>query len=472
MVIEGEGKTIQRYKPIRSLTVNNCFVRTTLDTRHSNPDKDFMYQAVITFHIKNDKRTIYHPLPYKFTKAQYEEISNATGRGKKKDAEGSPYATKLEIIKIFDGHVAKLREFAEDGNLTYEQLQRYLSLGDTQSFIEFWQQFNNRKGISTWYMYNSALRSFKKHVAKNNGAEISKDDIKQWRAAMEREGLSLTTISIYERTCRIVWKEAIRNKVIPAGNFPFGKVLPIKDRRRWWLDVDHMTELYNVFTERRYPDSWSEEQKADAHESLGLFLFQYLGNGCNLADVGNLRWDKNYYDEDEKILVFTRQKTESRTGITVVIPIIQPLRHILNEVATKPSPGSLVFPQIYQNEKDPRVAYYRRVRKNNVIAQNLRRITASLGWKEKPSNTWARHSFATNLTHADVPERYISEAMGHSLKEMTSRYIDIYPISQRMKYNSLLLKGLSNEDDNEKKITLTEKEYMKLLMLANKAREL
>ena len=46
-----------------------------------------------------------------------------------------------------------------------------------------------------------------------------------------------------------------------------------------------MTELYNCFLEKRYPEEWDMDWKENTHYSLGLFLVQYLGNGFNLADA-------------------------------------------------------------------------------------------------------------------------------------------------------------------------------------------
>lgn len=59
---------------------------------------------------------------------------------------------------------------------------------------------------------------------------------------------------------------------------------------------------------------------------------------------------------------------------------------------------------------------------------------------QRPSMTWARHSFATNLTHAGVPERYISQAMGHSTsKNVTALYISEFPHDKIIHFNSFLL---------------------------------
>ena len=63
-----------------------------------------------------------------------------------------------------------------------------------------------------------------------------------------------------------------------------------------------------------------------------------------------------------------------------------------------------------------------------------------LHWEVRPSGTWARHSFATNLTHAGVERSYIQESMGHSQSQsVTDRYIANYPLEKQMEYNSKLL---------------------------------
>lgn len=51
---------------------------------------------------------------------------------------------------------------------------------------------------------------------------------------------------------------------------------------------------------------------------------------------------------------------------------------------------------------------------------------------QKPSPTWARHSFATNLNNSgNVPYKYISDSMGHSGNgDITSNYIGAYPLEK------------------------------------------
>ena len=57
------------------------------------------------------------------------------------------------------------------------------------------------------------------------------------------------------------------------------------------------------------------------------------------------------------------------------------------------------------------------------------KVADILGLEQKPTSTWARHSFATNLNNSGkVPYKYISDSMGHSSSgDITSNYIGAYP---------------------------------------------
>ena len=130
---------------------------------------------------------------------------------------------------------------------------------------------------------------------------------------------------------------------IPKGN----------TRKSFYLTVEQMTELYNCFLEKRYPEEWDVDWRDNTHYSLGLFLVQYLGNGFNLADAAHLTYNDHYFQSGKKSFHFVRQKTEDRSDMEVVIPIIPPLQTILDQIAAPPIKGSLVFPGIYGDAQTP-----------------------------------------------------------------------------------------------------------------------
>ena len=91
--------------------------------------------------------------------------------------------------------------------------------------------------------------------------------------------------------------------------------------------------------------------------------------------------------------------------------------------------------------------------------------------KEKPTSTWARHSFATNLNSTGiVPDRYISDSMGHSSSgDITSKYIGAYPLKNMLEYNAYLLNEI--EDDENKEVNVADKKGELLELLKSMSEE-
>lgn len=82
----------------------------------------------------------------------------------------------------------------------------------------------------------------------------------------------------------------------------------------------------------------------------------------------------------------------------------------------------------------------------------MAKIAELLKMEQRPSPTWTRHSFATNLNNTGhVPYKYISDSMGHSSSsDVTSNYIGAYPLEKMIEYNANLLHDVPSKDELKK----------------------
>ena len=143
----------------------------------------------------------------------------------------------------------------------------------------------------------------------------------------------------------------------------------------------------------------------------------------------------------KNVFRFKRKKTTERSedGAEVIIPIIEPLQNIINDIGAKPEKGALVFPEILKGAETTEEKHRRIQQENQNVRKRLLMICKDIfGWEERISGTWARHSFATNLRNAGVDMQYISESMGHST-------IDDIPNMTKEQMQALLIKMMSNK---------------------------
>ena len=430
--------------------VANCTIKLKLDVRHEQSDEF----CPISLYFFLDGSRWYYPVGDRMTREEFYIVSHATGKGRiAMNSQGErPYDIKLRLDELFDSYFAKLQQLHKRGRLTMNAIKTMITGGvtnDGQDFISVWDAELQKKTVGTRNNYMNARNSFVKYMGEVRGFNVTMAEVQKWHDKMMEDGLSKTTIGIYLRAFRVAWNACEKYGYVTHDDYPFGKddgklTIPKgSTRREYYLDVNQMTELYHVFIEKKYPEDWDQDWREHAHESLGLFLVQYLCNGFNLADAARLVYDDHYFKSGKKSFRFIRKKTEDRSDTEIVIPIIEPLQKILDEIAAKPEKGALVFPQIYAGETDENKQKARISQENQNIRKRLGRLVKSMGWEVAPSGTWCRHSFATNLSHAGgVPKEYIQEAMGHSVMSgtVTDRYIQSYPIAQQMQFNSKLLK--------------------------------
>lgn len=475
---------------IKCSKVDNCSLTLVLDKR-TNKATD-VYPLAICFQIAAKR---YY---YKLKDMDYQSEKYFNDVCSVKGAKSLLMPVRTEWQNVLEGYREKVEKLSQRQPLTLELIRTYLS-GEAMeehhetSFIGVWEgiiaKMKAEDRVGTAENYQWALNSFQKYAGDVRGFKVDKNVINKWNDAMQNgvyiDGvltgkIADATRGMYLRTCRVVWNECIRQGFLTEDKYPFSNkdktLISIprgKRRQQSYLSVDEMTKLYQVFTEKNYPDTWDPAYKARAHESLGLFLAQYLCNGFNLTDAGRLQYNRTYFAEGGKAFEFMRKKTSARSNdmSVVIVPIIEPLQVILDEIGAKPEKDAYVFPQIFKGVTDESQRRKMTVQENSNIKDRMIRICKGvLGWDKVVSGTWARHSFATNLKLAGVEEQYISESMAHSHgNDVTSGYQDMYPLEIRFRNNSKLLNiGQKEESINIDKLSKKEMKELLLKMMTEK----
>lgn len=364
-------------------------------------------------------------------------------------------AKQEEYREAFTTCVARIRELALQSTLTLDRIAAALTgkSGDGNNFLLEWERILASRGVGTAESYRYALRSFQELTGfkQKDGFLVNAGVLARWVREMKERDYTKATIGIYLRACRVVVKECIRNGYINPEDYPFGErdaaLISIpkgRSRKEKFLSVKQMTELYRFFAERREGELplRYDYQRQLVRQSLGLFLFLYLANGMNLSDAARLRYDAFWFDHGGQALRFERQKTRDRAdnNSEVIVPVIPQLAEILRDTAAPVQKGRLLFPFILDGVRDEAESRKKVNLMNSNISARMGIVARHLGWTVSPTPTWCRHSFATNLSLAGVPTRYISESMGHSPgRSVTAGYIAEFPLEQQMAFNRRLL---------------------------------
>ena len=451
----------------------NCSVSIVLDSRTRRKNA---YEFPLSLRFTIDRKFFYFTVGSSYTEKKFSDICNAT------KCKSENYKLQKEWKDTF---VPKYKEVLSNlnkgGILTFEMVRQRIMGEDvalsekeitmSQSFISIWEQvikgFKTDDGgarFTTAESYECALKSFKKILGTNTikGFCISAAEIQKWKEGMhngvkDENGaiagkISDTTAGIYLRCCRAVWNKCVHEGYLKDIPYPFSNkkekglvsIPKSAKRKQSFLNVSQMTELYNLFVSKKYPEHWPEEYVKRAHYSLGLFLAQYLCNGFNMADAGRLTYDNYYYQTDGKAFRFNRKKTSRRSAD--------------------------VFPNILKGAETEELRRKYTMQENSNVKDRVIKICHEvLHWDKSicPSGTWCRHSFATNLHNAGVDMDYISESMGHSSSDhaITQIYIEHYPLEIQMENNSKLLNLTKTSERDwllEKLASMSTKELAKL----------
>lgn len=394
-----DGITVQTYFDVRTIKQDGKY-----------PVKIKVYQKVPR----------YYPTGISLTRKEWDELSTSKSRAYKEVREN--------IENSYSWIRDNVKALVELGMFSFELLNIRLGKGIGSTLNDALQaKIDETEVISTRNMFKQTLKNIEEFAGKS----IQFSSITpEWLRRCEKFWLKTknnTTIGMHFRNLRIIINDARKAGIIKEAQYPFGKgkyEIPVGQSIKKALSTEQLKAIFSYVcdndTTERYRDLW---------------LFIYLCNGLNVADLIKLKYSDIVDDE----ICFIRQKTEKRTKNQKLIRValIPLLQNIIDKWGNKKSSSNYIFPYLDGNESDEE--RYKKTRDlYKRINKRMKLIGEEIGIENVTTYT-ARHSFASTLKRKGANISYISDCLGHTDIRTTESYLSSFEKEDRTKNASLLV---------------------------------
>ena len=245
--------------------------------------------------------------------------------------------------------------------------------------------------------------------------DVTAELLTRYEKWMLSKGNSLTTVGMYVRTMRAVYRKAEKEMVFKSEGYPFGDggyQIPGGWNVKKALTQSDVGKIAN------YPAvTGSEIQRLRDY-----WLFSYLCNGINVKDMARLKYSN--INGDTITLIRAKTARETRTAPRpIVIIITRQIGRILDRWGTKPRvQDRYIFP-ILRPEMTATEEHNAIQQITKRINKTVQKIAEDLEIPGKVTTYTARHSFATVLKRSGASTEFISESLGHTSTKTTAAYL-------------------------------------------------
>lgn len=393
----------------------NTTISIFLDTRREL--KSGLYPVKLRVYSNELRKAKLYKTKFEYSKEEFKSIWETTKPRKVHQTD------RLELEGVLNNTRKKTKGIKP---FSFEQYEKklYLKAGEGENVFYQYQQMINRNtrsgSVGNADVYRLSMKSIKDYLKETTGKEPTKlrfieitprwlADYENYQLKVRKQKRSRTTVSMYLRTLRAVFNEAIKENEIPSEVYPFGKnkyKIPKVSNVKKALNREQLKRLFEA-------KPLTPEQK----KAKDFWFFSYATSGMNIKDIALLR-DKDLQGDT---LVYYRAKTINTSDEA------KPIRVYLNDFTRsvienyRNDKKGVLFPIITDSmsevEKQKAVKNFTRF-----INQNLKKLAKSVGLPEDISTYWARHSFATNAIRGGASMEFVSEALNHSDMNTTKKY--------------------------------------------------
>lgn len=319
---------------------------------------------------------------------------------------------------------------------THERLKTLLKHGKSQRIFDVYQtkinDLTSNGQVGTASIYTNSQRFIYKYDPNAQLSSINKKWLTSFeKYALNKEGLSSTTLAIYLRCLRAIYNMAINNGTVKSVLYPFAKNDYDKDKFR--IKEGSGTKIALTVDQIKALKGYIAPTKG-IERSRDLFLLMFYLGGINFRDLCLLKW-VNIVDNE---IVYIREKTKEtgkRRDNKICIPLIPEANELIDKHGSNDKKG-YILPYMTEN---PSPKDIRRISQNKIrqVNKHLDRIGKELNIKGL-STYVSRHSYATILKNKGVSIAFISETLGHTSIKTTENYLKSFEKKQRTKTFEIL----------------------------------
>jgi len=294
----------------------------------------------------------------------------------------------------------------------------------------------NKIGTSESYKYT--LKSLKDFANNKGGKELTKlsfatitpEWLQKYQDHMLSLGKSFTTISIYTRTLRVIFNNAIEDKDISGDIYPFGLT---KNKK---FQIPETKKVKKALTGKELAILFKAKPlKIEQERAKDFWFFSYACNGMNLKDVCLLK----YSDIKDGKFSYYRAKTfnKSKTKEKIEIYLTDFTNSIIEKYGNNKT-DDYIFPMLKVD--DTELKKYSSVKNfTRAVNQHLKILAKNNNLPLDLSSYWARHSFATNSIRKGASLEFVSEALNHSDLSVTKAYFAGFEDSTKKEFANTLM---------------------------------
>lgn len=304
-------------------------------------------------------------------------------------------------------------------------VKKFLEPADGQSFFRFMEEIIARLGrlskTRTSETYTAALNSFMRFRGGRDVPpdEIDSDMMEEYEAFLKRRGVSMNTISFYNRILRATYNRAVE-KGLTTQRHPFRNVYTGMEKT--------VKRAIPVETIRKIKEL-DLSLKPTLDFARDMFLFSFYTRGMSFVDMAYLKKS----DLKNGILTYRRKKT----GQQLYVKWERCMQEIVEKYPNTTT--DYMLPMIVNSVKSERRQYENAL---HLVNRKLKRIAEMAGLSVPLTMYVTRHSWASAAKRKNIPLAIISEGMGHDSETTTQIYLASLDTSLIDDANELILKDL------------------------------